>query len=76
MKFEFLLCQKLFCKDFQPKSFENPISSKMFGRKCVQLINDLNQHSKSDVLPAYQKDLVNEVLQEMNDIFEMNKQDL
>ena len=47
----------------------------MYGRKCVKLINDLN-HSKTDVLPAYQKDLVNEVLQEMNDIFELNKQDL
>lgn len=48
----------------------------MYGRKCVKLINDLSQNARTDVLAPYQKDLVNDVLQEMNEIFELNKQDL
>ena len=48
----------------------------MYGRSCVKLINDLNQNNKSDVLPPYQKDVVNEVLREMNEIFELNRRDL
>ena len=47
----------------------------MYGRNCVKLINDLNQN-KNDVLPPYQKEIVNDVLKEMNEIFELNKQDL
>lgn len=47
----------------------------MFGKDCVKLINDLSQN-KNDILPPYQKDLVNKVLAEMKTIFELNKHDL